>query len=267
MVESRKDGGVFSKRTRARGYRWISAVGSQSGGSDLISTWLLILRVHSGSDGREPSRVWGRRRSPEQGLPQRGIAEVSQSGAPGVNSSRVLVVEHRHGMCNPLATLAGLEEVRGGTGSCGGGSARRSSPARGMQSVPVRETGCKRLVEPLRSKSKPVRGLRGAAQRCRVLTTASSRCGGGTAPACRHSETLGMRQGLQASAEGSGAREGAHRALDWMEAWRRGRRRRAPVMAQEWSSRTGMLQGAPGVWIPRLGSGSIYESERWVREA
>ena len=130
-----------------------------------------------------------RRRSPEQGLPRRGIAEVSQSGAPGVNSSRVLVVEHRHGMCNPLAALAGLEEVHGGAGSCGGGSARRSSPARGVQAVPVREPGCKRLVEPLQSKSKLVHGLRGAAQRCRVLATASSRCGGGTAPACRRSET------------------------------------------------------------------------------
>ena len=50
--------------------------------------------------------------------------------------------------------------------------------------------------------------------------TAVAELCGGASPACQRSRTYSAHQGLQASAKGLGAREGAHRARKRMETWR-----------------------------------------------
>ena len=122
---------------------WIWRLGSNHYG-------VLILHVQHRSDGTGGKGVDGGGAGRRETLSRGGASpERLESGVPGVDSSQVLAVEHRHGMCNPLVALAWLKEVCGGAGSCGSESTLRSSPACGVQAVPVRELGCKRLVEPL----------------------------------------------------------------------------------------------------------------------
>jgi hypothetical protein len=50
---------------------------------------------------------------------------------PGLKSTRTWVWGGLRGTCSPPGAFAGLGEVRGGASSCGGGCARRDTPASG----------------------------------------------------------------------------------------------------------------------------------------
>ena len=57
--------------------------------------------------------------------------DLAKLGCPGVKSTRTWVWGGLRGTCSPPGAFAGLGEVRGGASSCGGGCARRDTPASG----------------------------------------------------------------------------------------------------------------------------------------
>jgi len=86
------------------------------------------------------------------------------------------------------------------------GGARRQGE---FWAVLVRKPGRKRLGERLRSEGKPVRALRGAAERCSEFATANC----GASGDARRSGLCGGLLALGCSASRRGRRVGAHRGV------------------------------------------------------
>ena len=87
-VDFRETQGLFSKYARANRYAQISAVGSRSGGLDRIG------RRSNRDRWAQIGGLWEFGRGAAAGLagdhlPWRRIAGFGQSGAPGVNSTRI----------------------------------------------------------------------------------------------------------------------------------------------------------------------------------
>ena len=98
---------------------WIWRLGSNHYG-------VLILHVQHRSDGTGGKGVDGGGAGRRETLSRGGASpERLESGVPGVDSSWVLAVEHRHGIRSPLAALSLLVGVRGGESKGGGGFARQ----------------------------------------------------------------------------------------------------------------------------------------------
>jgi hypothetical protein len=169
------------------------------------------------SDGPDQIGAWGGGgRSPD----------LSKLGFSWVKSTRFRVWGDLRGTCSPPGAFAGLGEVRGGASKGGGGSTRwRITSARGCVVLGLAQ-GCKACARALCSTGEPECDSCRAVRGCRRPATASSRCGGDAAPACRCSGAWGALPTLIASAKGSGGRGIVHRGSGsgWVGA--QGRRRR-----------------------------------------
>ena len=143
----------------------------------------LFLRVDFGSDGPDPIWRAGRRRcSPEsssvaalrRGWPISAFpgSKRATSGLGGDYATRVVLL-------GLLRGSGGGSRTTGAKAAAGllGGARRRGE----FQAVLVRNPGRKRLGERLRSEGKPVRALRGAAERCSESATANCGASGGGA--------------------------------------------------------------------------------------
>ena len=104
-------------------------------------------------------------------------------------------------------------------------------------------------------------------QHCRGLATARLKCGRRRNAGSQCSGCHGGLASTRFSAKGTGTRAGAHRALDWLEAWCRvvGVAVRRLCTGGAWGG--GRCRAPPGFWVPRAGAGMRCEGARRVSTA
>ena len=184
----------------------IVTAGLRSGGSDQVCAW-------GGGAGRRNRRSAVARGS--------GSPEFMNLGAPRVKSTRAWVWDAHHAMRDRPRATARVGGAQAGGFNCGGGSERQGSLACARSSIVMLRIGCIRVMAHARGQGKSVQGVRGAGLCCRGSATAEQRrAQRQSAGALCPGRWSGLRA-KTASLKGRGGLGGAHRALDWTEAWRR----------------------------------------------
>jgi hypothetical protein len=147
-VESRKGQGLFRKKTRAKRYLLFWAIGSRSGGSRRRGTRDLILGIHLGSGGWDPTRVLGRRRSPAGGSVRggaaRGLPEMADPALQGLVWPGIWPRSTSTAWVNHWGTQRGGAGLGEGFSPTRAAWRGRGSPAPGVCAVPVLGSECKR---------------------------------------------------------------------------------------------------------------------------
>ena len=169
------------------------------------------------TSARCPGR-WNRRSAAARGS---GSPEFTNLDALRVKSTRAWVWDAHHAMCDRPRATARVGGAQGGGFNCGGGSERPGSPACARSSIAVLRTGCNRVMVHVQGQEKPVQGVRGAGLCCRGSATAEQRRARRRSAGARCPGRWSGLRAKTASLKGRGGLGGAHRALDWTEAWRR----------------------------------------------